>query len=306
MSCRVRSASRSTTLVVGLMAPALMVFAGCSNDADDGSVIITEEQIAAAERRFEPIGREEQLFVELLAGEPDRDAVEAFVEDAYAPGIVFDDVSFGAYDEGRDRVASMYGTFLIYFADAEVSWRPLLVGAETAVSVITFAGLSLGPTEFTVDAPLVEVDLIAVDDDQIAAATLFYERAVLERMFPARALHGDPEAYIEAWNSRQTDRILELYSVDATRLDGIEPGEDPRSIGDSIERFSTALDGATWALDLAFAQAGGDRAGAVFTVTSDDCAAELAVVWTYDDAGSITHEIVHYAPSSVLTCPWVE
>lgn len=69
---------------------------------------------------------------------------------------------------------------------------------------------------------------------------------------------------------------------------------------------STALDGAPWAPDLAFAQAGGDRAGAVFTVTSDDCVAELAVVWTYDDAGSITHEIVHYAPSSVITCPWVE
>lgn len=299
---RVATASRTTHLF-GAASLAIALLGACS-DEPASTTIVTHDQVEAAERRFAPIEREGELFQELRAGDVDPTSIEAFVAEAYVPGIVFDDVSFGAYDEGTEQVADMYGTFLFYFGDAAISWRPPFVGADSAVSVITFTGVTLGSTEFGTDAPLVEVDLMTVDGDQISSNVLFYENDALVRIFGEPDLPGDPTSYVEAWNTGRVDRIVELYSAEATRLDGLEPGAEPGLVRESVERFATALDGATWAVDLAFSQAGGDRAGAVLDVTSAGCRTQLAVVWTIDDAGSITSEVVHYDPVSTLDCEW--
>lgn len=294
--------SGPTALLVSAMST---LPAGCSDETEP-AMVVTAEQVAAAERRYQPVEREGALIEQLRAGDVDGDAITTFVERAYAEEIVFDDVSFGVRDEGREDVADMYGTFFSYFGDAEISWRPPFVGADTAVSVIDFSGVELGSEEFTTDAPLVEVDLLAVDDDRISSNVLFYEIGALERILGASLVPGDAEAYVEAWNSGRTDRVVALYAADAARLDGLDPGAAARPAGESVERFAAALDGASWTLDLAFGQAGGNRAGALLDVSAGDCDTTVAVVWTFDDAGSITDEVVHYDPSTVLGCPFVE
>ena len=69
------------------------------------------------------------------------------------------------------------------------------------------------------DEPLVEVDLLSVDGDQISSNVLVCEHDALVRIFGEPDLPGDPTSYVEAWNTGRVDRIVELCSAEATGLD---------------------------------------------------------------------------------------
>lgn len=296
-----------------LLLTALLSACGGSSESDS-FLDLSDADLSAHEEHFAPIAREGELLEELRSGPADAQAVRAFVEAAYSEDVVFHDTTFGAHDEGYDAVASMYQTFLSYFDDAEIAWWPPLIGDTTAISVIPFWNMTLGPYSFTADAPLIEVDLLAMDDGRIGTNTILYDLASLARIYSTNpSLDGEiQQRYAEAWSSGSRSDVAALYSEEVERHDGLA-GIDAtgiEAVADEASRWVSELDDPSWEVKLAFAEslpdALGERMGAVFTVTSDGCGVDVAVLFEVTAEGRIVRELVHYDPASLRACGWAD
>jgi uncharacterized protein (TIGR02246 family) len=283
----------------------VVLLGGCGSA---GSVPgIDEADLAVAETQTVAVDAEAEGFDELRVGETDREAVLAFVETWYAPQIVFDDVSFRQYDEGHEAVAQMYRTFLFYMKDASISHMPPVVGDATVVSVIEFWDITMGSTVFTESEPLVEVDLLEVEDGRLSSNTLFYSEGSISRVFGEEPVFTLVARYLDAWNSGDAAGVADLYADDATRHDGLAQIDavGRGAIEAEADRWHEGRPQATWEAVVPFAQFGGDRAGVVFNVVDEGCPVTMAVVWDVSVGGEISREIVHYDPASLRQCNWV-
>ena len=144
-------------LRMALLGVVVVLIGGCG-DQSGGFPGIDGDAVAAAETEFAALDAEAENLEALRSEEADFDAVLAFVQASYSPEIVFNDVTFNQYDEGHEAVALMYQTFIFYIDEASISHWPFSVGDATAVSVIDFWNVTLGPTTFTDGEPLVKVD----------------------------------------------------------------------------------------------------------------------------------------------------
>lgn len=285
---------------------------GSSEPTGSGPFPLAEADLAAAEAYFAPIDAEFAAFDSLrTSGDTGEEAVRRFVEAAYSPDIIFQDVSFGDYREGHDSTVSMYRDFLVFFGDAVCEHPTVLIGDPTALPTFPCWDVKLGTTgpSFTEDAPLVEVDLIEIDGDLIASNLIFYDLSSM------RAVYGDlPEldgalqqGYADAWGSGSAEAIAALYADDAVRHDGLA-GLDAIGVEEitaEAERWSTALPSATWTVQVPFGDRFGDRVGAVFEVIHDGCAVVVGALFDLDDDGLISHERLHYDPATLRACGWV-
>jgi len=288
---------------------ALVLLVGGCGDGSTGLPGLDGDAVAAAEAKFVVLDAEAKAFDELRSEDADSEAVTAFVAASYSPEIVFDDVTFGQYDEGTEAVAQMYRTFLFYMDEASISHRPYILGDATAVSVIDFWDVTLGPTTFTEDKPLVEVDVMEVaDDGTISSNVLFYDKQSLMNIFGAEdRLFGLIERYVGAWNTGDSSEVGALYTEQATRHDGLAriDAAGRSDIEAEAERWFASLPEANWETVVPFAQQHGDRAGVVFDVVDDACPVTVAVVWEVDEGGQIEEELVHYDPTTLRTCAWL-
>jgi ketosteroid isomerase-like protein len=293
-------------LRMALLGVVVVLIGGCG-DQSGGFPGIDGDAVAAAETDFAALDAEAENFEALRSAEADSEAVLAFVQASYSPEIVFDDVTFHQYDKGHEAVAQMYRDFLFYMDEASISHRPYILGDATAVSVIDFWNVTLGPVTFTESEPLVEVDLQEVDEGKIASNTLFYDEQSLMRIYGEEPLFGVVERYISAWNSGDPTDVAGMYTEQATRHDGLAQIDavGRSGIEEEAERWFAALPEAGWATIVPFAQKGGDRAGVVFNVTDDSCPITVAVVWRVDDNDRIEEELVHYDPGTLRDCAWL-
>jgi ketosteroid isomerase-like protein len=303
---------RSRGVTVLAVAVLIASCGGPSDQGGSGPFPLAESDLVAAEAYFAPIDAEEEAFSDLRSsGDTGQEAIREFVEAVYSSDIVFHDVAFGDYREGHDNVVAMYRTFLVSFGDAVVDDRPTLVGNPTALQLIPFWDMKLGfsgPT-FTEDAPLIEVDLVEIDDDRIGSLLLFYDLASM------RSIYGDlpefegtlQERYATAWESGSAETIAALYADGAVRHDGLA-GLDAtgiEAITAEADRWVTALSGATWTVQVPFGDRFGDQVGAVFEVDHDGCTVVSGILFELDEDGLIAHERVHYDPATLRACGWV-
>ena len=301
--------------LVALLTVALTV-AACGQ-ADSGNpgatrpLDLTESDLAAAEAFFAPIDAEQDAFDRLQAsGDFSAATLRAFVEDAYSPNVVFHDETFDDHRAGYDEVAAMYQLFLSYFGDAVVENTPTLVGDPTALQPIQFWDMNLGPFEFTEAEPLIEVDLIEIDDDRVGSLLLYYDLASLRRIEGDQpALDGSlQESYAAAWTAGSAADVATLYADEATRHDGLA-GVDAtgrQAIVSEAERWFTALPGSNWTVQLPFAETSWQQAGAVFGVEHQGCKVVVGILFDLDENGLITLERLHYNPATLRTCGWVD
>jgi hypothetical protein len=299
----------------GLVVVVALIVASCGESAEQGGrgpLDLRESDLAAAEAHFAPLDAEEDGFDALRArrasGDTSTAAVRSFVESAYSPDVVFHDATFGDHSEGYDEVTSMYQTFLFYFDDAVVEDTPTLIGDPTALKVIPFWDMTLGPYEFTQDAPLIEIDLIEVDDNRIRSLLLFYDLASLRRIRGDQpAFDGSlQQAYADAWTSGSGEDVTALYAVDPTRHDGLA-GLDligTEAIATQADHWWATLPGVTWSVQIAFSERYGKQAGAVFDVIHDGCTVAVGILFDLNDEGLITHEQLHYDPATLRACGW--
>lgn len=294
--------------VVAVVFVTLSVIGCGGTDSPVGPLGLSEEDLSAAESHFVPIEAEGAAFERLQAsGDQSAGAVRSFVEASYSPTVVFHDETFGDHREGYDDVVSMYQLFLTFFAGAQVGDEPTLIGDTTALKVIPFWDMTLGPWTFSEEQRLIEVDLIEIDAGKIGSLVLYYDLASL------RTTQGDStkfdgslqDRYAASWASGED--VVAVYSGDAIRYDGLAgiDANGSSEIAAEAERWAGAIPDATWDLKLAFAEVSGKQAGAVFAVTSDGCTVTIGAHWNLDDAGLITNELIHYDPATLRACGWV-
>jgi len=294
----------------------LLTVAACSstsneNPGQSGPLALTESDLAAAEAYFAPIDAEGAAFARLRAsGDFSTAAVRSFVEEAYSPDVVFHDETFGDHREGHASATSMYQLFLSYFADSIVEDRPTLIGDPTALDVIPFWDMTLGSWEFTEAEPLIEIDLIEIDEGRVGSLLLYYDLASLRRMQGDRPhLDGSlQEDYAVAWTTESAADVAALYTEQALRHDGLA-GVDAsgrQAILAEAERWFEALAGATWTVQLPFGEASAQQAGGIFSVDHQGCMVTIGILFDLDEAGSITQERLHYDPATLRACGWVD
>lgn len=313
-----RRLSQTRTLIRGgvcLLAFAVIVVScgGSSDRGGSGPFPLTESDLAAAEAYFSPIDAEEDGFAELRSGgDTSEAAVRRFVEAVYSPDIIFQDNALGDFQVGHENVVAMFRTFLVTLGDAVVEDRPTLVGYPTALQVTPTWDVKLGAAgpAFAENSPLVEVDLVEIDDDRIGSLLLFYDLASM------RAVYGDlPEfngalqqGYVEAWGSGSPEAIAALYADDAVRHDGLA-GLDASGVEEitaEADRWATALPNATWTVQLPFGDLIGHQVGAVIEVAHDGCTVAVGVLFDLNSDGLISQERLHYDPNTLRTCGWVD
>jgi ketosteroid isomerase-like protein len=298
------------------MITVLLTVAACSSAQSDnsdrsGPLALTESDLAAAEAYFAPIAQEGDAFARLRAsGDSSTSAVRSFVEEAYSPDVVFHDETFGDHHEGHDDVTSMYQLFLSYFSEATIEDRPTLIGDPTALQVIPFWDMTLGPWEFTQAEPLIEVDLIEVDKGRVGSLLLYYDLASLQRMQGDRPdLDGSlQEDYAVAWTTESAADVADLYTEQALRHDGLG-GVDAsgrQAILAEAERWFEDLAGATWTVQLPFGETSAQQVGGIFSVDHQGCPVTIGILFDLDEDGLITQERLHYDPATLRACGWVD
>jgi len=151
-----------------------------------------------------------------------------------------------------------------------------------------------------------------MDGDRVASVTIFYDLADLQMFaegqdLPATVDGSFHQAYADAWTSGDVSTVLSLYAPNAIRHDGLVGIEatGPEAIAAEVERWFKLVPGATWAIQVPFAETYGEHAGAVFSVDHDGCPVEIGIVFDLDDADLITRELVHYDPASLRACGWI-
>jgi hypothetical protein len=227
----------------------------------------------------------------------------------YSPDITFQDNALGDFQVGLDSVVAMYRSFLVTLGDAVVEDRPTLVGNPTALQLIPVWDLNLGTVRFTEDSPLIEVDLVEIDDNLIGSLLLFYDLPSM------RTIHGDlqefdgalQQAYADAWGSGSSETIAALYADDAIRHDGLA-GLDATGVEEitaEADRWAAALPGATWTVQMPFGDRIGHQVGAVFEVDHDGCTVVVGILFDLGDSDLISHERLHYDPATLRACGWV-
>jgi ketosteroid isomerase-like protein len=246
---------------------------------------------------------EAEALVELIEGYEaawDAGDLEAFA--AYLADDGFEFIEPASHIRSKQGFVEFMRPFFVEHTQGDATDRRVFNGDGEIVE--SYLGWGFGP--FTEDNPVVETDLFTIESGSITSLHAMYDPAL------TRLVYGiDPtdlvNAYASAWSSGDPDRLVALYSDDASRVEGLY-GVELKGI-DEITLHAAAFfgrhPGATWTIVDPYIFTSGQLSGAVFTLAEPSgCEVGMAVVVEIDDAGLISAERIYHDMDTIRACSW--